>query len=419
MVRLEATGSSRDERANEAPLAGVRVLDLSHLLAGPYCTMLMAEQGADVIKIEPPNGDIARNRLPATTNDAGERAAAYFVAVNRGKRSVVADLRTPEGQERVLGLLERADVLVENFRSGVLERLLMPRVELAARFPRLIVASISMYGIAGIEPETQLLPGLAILGESVSGVIAYSPRGKEPDWAGGFPLGDFATGLSAHAAILAALYRRTRTDSGALLDISIADAMLSINSTALAKFGATRGEEMPAESYRSAPYGLFPAVDGFLVLGVNTDAFWRRLCMAMGREDLSNDSRYAADADRMRRKPEVDGLVAEWTKGLPRSEVLSRLASQGVPSAPVNYPEDILESPTYGARGMLRVVEDGIGGEVVLPGNPFGPSFAVPRVPRLNEHPEAEFGDGRLAYEPEKSLSTARAVDDEGGETKR
>jgi crotonobetainyl-CoA:carnitine CoA-transferase CaiB-like acyl-CoA transferase len=376
----------------EPPLKGVRVLDMSHLLAGPYCAQLLADQGADVIKIEPPTGDISRRRIPARVNDLGERASAYFLSVNRGKRSVAADVKTDEGRARVLSLLESADVLVENFRPEVLERLLMPRQELAQRFPRLVVVSISAFGIRGIPDETRNLPGLAIVGEALSGTLAYSRGdGDEPNWAGGFPLGDFTTGLAAHAAVVGALLRRERTGKGALLDISISDAMLSINSTALAKHGVTVGTDTPGESYRAAPYGIFPAKDGYLVLGVNTDEFWRRLCVAMERPDLSHDERYAADASRMVRKAEVDGLVADWTRGLPRDVVLKRLADSSIPSAPVNYPADIVKSAIYRQRGMLLEVEDGIGGTIVLPSNPLGPSYARPHVPQLGEDPDATF----------------------------
>jgi crotonobetainyl-CoA:carnitine CoA-transferase CaiB-like acyl-CoA transferase len=383
-----------DQPSDEAPLHGVRVVDMSHLLAGPYCAQLLADQGADVIKVEPPAGDISRRRIPDRTNEFGDRVAAYFLSVNRGKRSVAVDAKTAEGRARVLGLLEHSDVLVENFRPEVLDRLLMPRAELAERFPRLVVVSISALGSRGIDKDLRDRPGLAIVGEALSGTLAYSRgEGDEPNWAGGFPLGDFTAGLAAHAAVVGALLRRTRTGRGGLLDISISDAMLSINSTALAKHGVTVGTDTPGENYRAAPYGIFPALDGYLVLGVNTDEFWRRLCVAMERPDLTYDERYAADKSRMIRKPEVDGLVAAWTRTLPRDELLQRLGRAAIPSAPVNYPADIVRSDIYRQRGMLLEVEDGIGGTIVLPANPLGPTYSRPRVPRLGEDPDAQFDD--------------------------
>lgn len=369
------------------PLAGVRVIDLSHLIAGPFCTMLMADNGADVIKVEPPPGDISRLRAPIKTAGAGRDVSGYFLAMNRGKRSVALNLKT-EGGRTVLGeLIDTADVVIENFRPGVLARLGVDLDQLARRHPAKVFASLTAYGTKGVEPADRDRPGVAIVAEAVSGLTLLArDREGSPTWAG-FPLGDLVSGLTAYGAVLTALWGREQTGEGRRLDLAMSESMLAFNGISLANFAITGRERREAVEPLAVPFGVFPARNGHVVIGVNSDTFWRQLCMAMGRPELADDQRFASHTERAARASEVEELVVQWTAPQDKEELVDAMHAAGVPCSVVADVRDILSNPAFQRRGQLWPVHDGVGGSAVLPGNAMGMAdTAAGPVPRLGEH---------------------------------
>lgn len=368
-----------------APLAGIRVIDLTHLIAGPFCTMLLADAGAEVIKVEPPTGDISRRRIPARSDNGLPDESGYFVAVNRGKKSVTLDLKAPQGLAVLQDLLAAADVLVENYRPGVLDRLGVDIDEICRQHPRLVVASITAFGKRGLPPHLQEVPGLAIVAEAMSGITGRTKSEHGwPVWCG-FPLGDFTAGLTAQAAILTALLARERTGRGAQLDISMADSMLAFNASSLASdtFPQPDGRSAPLPT---VPYGVFRCRDGHVAIGVNSDVFWQRLCAAMERDDLAVDAVLATQEGRGEHADEVKALVDQWTLHLCRDHVVTLLQQHGVPVSPVNQTADVMGSDLFRQRQMLLSASGHPGDLPVIPGSAQGHDVNGRWSPRLGEH---------------------------------
>ncbi|MFT5449333.1 MAG: crotonobetainyl-CoA:carnitine CoA-transferase CaiB-like acyl-CoA transferase [Gammaproteobacteria bacterium] len=375
------------DTAKAEPLHGVRILDLTHLIAGPFCTMQFADAGADVIKVEVPDGEISRHRVPSLSTPDGE-LSAYFAAVNRGKRSVVLDLKTEDAQVNLSRLLASSDVFVTNFRESALERLGLNPHALRERYPGLIVATISAFGIENAS-SAKGQPGLAIVAEAISGISALAEDGDgQPTWAG-FPLGDYVAGLTAYGAIVTALHKRHTTGEGRYLDISMAESLLAFNGITLAReaFHAQAGSEQPQVSESPAPYGIYPASTGHVAIGVNSDRFWQALCEAMQRSELADDVRFASQSARMNNRAQVTELVSAWSSQLSRQEVVRRLVEAGVPVSPVNRAEDILSSEILTERNALLPVQwgDQVVASIPAPAMRFK-SRASYRLPQLGEH---------------------------------
>ena len=378
------------------PLSGIRVIDMTHLLAGPFATMIMADNGADVIKVEPPTGDISRARAPLRPAPEPHGAmSGYFLAMNRGKRSVVLDLRSDHGREAFGRLLGTADVLVENFRPGVLVRLGWDPVEVASAHPRMIVASMSAFGHTGVPPELRDRPGVAIVAEAASGITGVTrARDGKPTWVG-WALGDLTAGLVLYAAVATALVARERTGLGARLDLSMTEAMLALYGPSLGMH-ALGGKHATDGIPPAIPFGVYPARDGYVALGVNTDEFWRRLCLAAGHPEHAADPRYATYLARIERREETDALVSSWTAEHERHALVALLERHGVPCALVGGPGDVLADPALNARGAFWRVDDGLDGDVVLPADPLrfaaGPAGPVPRLGQHTDEVLAELG---------------------------
>jgi crotonobetainyl-CoA:carnitine CoA-transferase CaiB-like acyl-CoA transferase len=358
--------------------------------------MLMADNGADVIKVEPPSGDISRAREPFRSDAKNsESASAYHLAMNRGKRSVVLDLKTEDGRAALARLIATADVLVENFRPGVLARLGFDPESVAAQHPSLVVVSLSAFGGRGIEPALRDRPGVSIVAEASSGITSLTRgRDDEPVWVG-FALGDLVAGLVLYSTVTTALIERNATGKGIYLDLSMAESMLALNTPGLAIHAVT-GEARPDARLIATPFGVYPATDGHVAIGVNSDEFWRRLCHAMVRPDLAEDARFGTHPARIARRSEVDGVVRGWTSDLPRAEILARLQERGVPCAVVGEIPDVLSDPGLVSRGAFWSVDDGMGGQVVLPANPMRfvdrPGGAVPRLGQHTDEVLSEVG---------------------------
>jgi crotonobetainyl-CoA:carnitine CoA-transferase CaiB-like acyl-CoA transferase len=375
------------------PLAGIRVIDLTHLIAGPYCTMLMADAGATVIKVEPPWGDSARLRGARRSVGGDAHVSGFLVAHNAGKQSIVLDLKSPAGRDVLSDLLAGADVLVENFAPGVLDHLGLGIDSLHRDHPRLITASISLFdGTSGDSDFAR--PGLAIVAEAESGLVSMRPGADGRPVSFGFPLGDVASGLTAFAGITTALLERTQTGRGRHVDVSMVRTLVSFNAAALSGFALAGGED---ESIRTVPYGYYPTADGYVAVGINVDHLWRRFTVAIGRSELGNDPRYACYSERDQRADEVNEIVEVWTRSRTSSYVVAALTEAGIPCGQVRSLASLADDPD---SHLLRAVNDGIGGTVRLPRNPMGFERETRTVPRLGEHTATVLRD--LGYSEER-----------------
>lgn len=382
------------------PLAGVKVVELSHLIAGPYCCQMLADEGASVVKVEPPEGELTRHRPPARHGEQGE-VTAYYASLNRGKQSVALDLKHPDGAAIMRRLIEGADVFVTNMRVSALERLGLHPRQLHERYPRLIVACISGFGMENAG-ESAGRAGLAIVAEAMSGATGLTrDHSGNPVWCG-FALGDITAAVSAHASILLALRDQEHHGVGRVIDLGLVECMLPMVSVAM---GRAQVEEQASSdfvgsnSFHGIPYGAFPASDGAVNIGVNRDDFWRRLCVAMGQPELGTDPRYATYVERSRRQQEVHALTENFTRAHTRAQITEKLVAVDVPVAPILNMKEVVRDDYLQQRGALWQVDDGIGGSFTLPANTawFEPPRHTLRIPRLGEHNQAVLAE-QLGY---------------------
>jgi CoA:oxalate CoA-transferase len=382
-----------------APLESIRVLDFTHILAGPYCTQLLADAGAQIFKVEPPGGEFARVRGPRRVGPDGESMSSYHAAINRGKQSIVIDLKRPDGLELAKRLAADVDVVIENFAPGALARLGLDLADLRDRNPRLVTASISLFG-SDAPASTASRGGLAIVAEGESTFTAMTRDASGTPVRLRVPLGDMATGLSAYAGIVTALYERESTGRGRHLDVSMVQTLLSLNA-----IGITAAQiPVPESAHVSslAGYGIFPTADGFVTIGVNSDAFFEKLAVAMGKPELAEDPRYVSFEARDPRASEVDEIIIAWTLTLDSESVIERIGGAGVPCGRIATPEDLLGDPSMRALGLIEEVDDGLGGTIDTPANPMGFRADGPvGIPRIGEHARsvlAAFGIDDLEY---------------------
>lgn len=375
-----------------SPLAGIKVVELSHLIAGPYCCQMLADEGATVIKVEPPGGELTRHREPARRTPEGD-VTAYYASLNRGKQSVVLDLKNPEGAAVMTRLIESADVFVTNMRAEALARLGLHPKALHERYPRLVVVSISGFGMDGAG-EFGDRAGLAIVAEAMSGATGLTrDHLGNPVWCG-FALGDITAAVSAHAAILLALRNQERHDSGKLLDLGLVECMLPMVSVAMGRAqveAKSLSDFAGSNNFHGIPYGAFPAADGAVNLGCNRDDFWRRLCAAMDQPELGTDPRYATYVERAKRQHEVHEITEAFTRKHTRAEITAKLVAADVPVASILSMPEVVADAYLHERGALWEVDDGFGGHFMLPANTAWmekPAHAL-RVPRLGEHGDA------------------------------
>jgi crotonobetainyl-CoA:carnitine CoA-transferase CaiB-like acyl-CoA transferase len=363
------------------PLDGVVVVDFTHILAGPFCTQLLADAGATVTKIEPPGGEWARRRGPRRVGPEGSQVSSYFAAVNRGKRSVMLDLKSPPGKALAEQLVVGADVVVENFSPGTMERLGLGLADFRARRPRLITASISLFGGYDTAGALAERGGLAVVAEAESSLMSQH-RGRD-----GHPittpygLGDMASGLAAYGAITTALFERERTGQGRHLDIAMTRVLLAVNSISITGEQIRSEPGVQQEDSRTAGMGIFPATDGYVAIGVNSDSLFARLALATGRPEITDNPRYASHVTRDSHVDEVNTILEDWSRDRTVDEILAALSPAGVPCGRVNTPRDMLDSPTSTRLALFEVVDDGMGGTIRSPANPFGFQPSLPSLP--------------------------------------
>lgn len=355
--------------AQEAPLKDIVVLDLTRWLAGPYCTMLLADAGATVIKVEPPvTGELTRQLEPILEGD--EHVSGYFLRLNRRKKSVCLDFRNDDDKASFIELVKRADVVVENFRPGVMARLGLGEDYLRSVNPRLVVASISGFGAS--DSPLHDWPAFNLVAESMTGLVQIDSATGQPK-ALGPAIGDLVPSLHALSGILMALLRRGITGKGSYVDIAMFDSCLSLNELAVASATMT-GEEVRYGrriNPNLAPYGLFEAKDGYICIAVASEEQWVRFCRVLGADDLAEIPELRIGAGRVDR---LDDLIAprmhEWLMQRTREEAAEALALGGVPASSVLSALESLDSEQAAARDMVE--------SVVSPG---GASYRIPASP--------------------------------------
>lgn len=336
-------------------LAGVRVLDFSRMLSGPYCTMMLADHGAEVIKIESPDGDTSRSNGPYRDDDPERQWAGYFVSLNRSKKSIVLDLKSDEGRDAALKLAKDADVLVENFRPGVMERLGLGYDDIAEINPRLVYASISGFGNPrnGESPYVKW-PSYDVVAQAMGGLMSITGPDASTPMKSGPGVGDIFTGMMMAFAIIAALRHAERSGEGQFVDIAMYDAMVSLCERIIYQRDIEAVSPVPTGNGHPllAPFGLFPASDGFISIGVVDDAFWHALTIAMDMPGLADDARFSDKAGRRTNAALVNEIVRGWTSRFSKAELSTKLGGK-LPFGPVNNARDIMEDPHIAVRGML------------------------------------------------------------------
>jgi CoA:oxalate CoA-transferase len=372
------------------PFEGILVLDLTRVLAGPFCTLLLAELGARVVKVEHPrHGDPTRAFGPFL-----DGRSLYFEFINRGKESIALDLKDERDRELALCLARRADVLVENFRPGTMERLGLGYDALAAANPRLIYASASGFGQTG--PWSRL-PAYDTVIQAMSGLMSETGFADGPPTRVGASIADLTTGVYTLAAIASALYARERSGRGARVDIAMLDAMLTYLEHGfmhLAAFGRSPGR-IGNRHPSITPFDTFAAADREIVVCAGEDRLFAKLCRAIGREELAADPRFAGNARRTENERALKDELERTLREHPAAAWLERLTAAGIPCAPINDVATIAASPHVAARNMLVTV-----GGLRMPGNPIKIAGCAdpterPPAPALDEHGAAlrrEFG---------------------------
>ncbi len=346
-------------------LEGIRVLDLTHHISGPTCTMLLADYGADVFKIEPIGGEPLR--AMNVVNTAGHRST--FFAVNRNKRSIAIDLKTSAGQQIVRQMAKSIDVLVQNFRPGVAERLNIGYESLSSESPQLIYCAITGFGSTG---PCAGRPALDLVVQAMGGIMGVTgDAGGEPLPCGA-PIADYLAGIHGALAILLALQARTRTGRGQNVEASMLTAMVSVLNLRLQQYWATGTDLTPLGSRhpQNVPWGHFDAADKPFVVAVSTQEFWRRFCKAIERDDLAHNPLYTNNVARCANRKLLDGELAQWFRGKPCAHWLSRLVEAGVPCGPVNSIANLANDEQVRATGILEWIDAGGAGPIPVVGPP-------------------------------------------------
>lgn len=349
------------------PLAGVRIIDLTRMLAGPHCTLILGDLGAEVIKIEaPPDGDYTRQVGPPFA--AGE--SGYFLSVNRNKRSIVLDLKQDAGRRVFYDLAAVCDVVVENFRVGVTQRLGIDYATLRELNPRLVYGSISGFGQHGAMRD---FPAYDLSIQALTGAISITGEADGPPVKMGIPIGDLAASMYGAVGILAALRARDHTGEGRHVDVAMFDANIALLSYLAGPYfldGLTNKQPEGTAHPNIVPYRMYPTRHGHITIAFIGEGFWPILCNALGRPDLANDPRYATNADRLANRAEVDSLLEEMFATWDAEELAQTLLAKGLPVAKVNSIDEALSLPHVADRNMVLIHDHPRSGPVKTLGNP-------------------------------------------------
>jgi crotonobetainyl-CoA:carnitine CoA-transferase CaiB-like acyl-CoA transferase len=365
------------------PLDGVLILDLTRAVSGPFCTMNLGDLGARIIKIEEPGtGDECRGWGPPF---AGQDSA-YFVGINRNKESITLDLKSPEGKQALLKLCAKADVVIENFRPGVMQRLGADYASLGRE--DLIYLSISGFGQTGPDREK---PGYDILVQAMSGLMSVSAYPDGPPVKSGFPVADIVTAFYASQAILASLFSRERTGRGRYIEIALLEAMLGVMCSVTSSWLLCHEDIKPMGAMQASivPYQIFRCSDGMMVIGAPNERLWKSLCRTIGRDDLPDDPRFTRNELRVQHRDELIPLIEAAVVLHPRQYWMEAFEREQVPCGPVLSTGEILSSPRLRDRGAIVTMQDPTLGPIEVLRNPMrfeGVEARLEPSPALGEH---------------------------------
>jgi crotonobetainyl-CoA:carnitine CoA-transferase CaiB-like acyl-CoA transferase len=388
-------------------LDGIVVLDVTQVMAGPYCTMVLCDMGARVIKVEPPDGDSSR----AMAGSAGTESPA-FNAVNRGKLGIVLDLKQATARDAFRRLARTADVLVENYRPGVMARLGLDYATLAKENPRLVYASISGYGQTGPSASKG---GFDLVAQGASGIMSVTGEPGRPPVKAGLPITDLGAGLFALAAILAAVHWRSCSGRGQYIDTSLFEAGLALSVWEATEYFSGRVPGPLGSAHRmTAPYQAFRCADGYVTVGAANDRTFAKLASLLGHPDWLTDRRFATDVERVRNREVLAAAIDEAMSVATRASWLERFAAAGIPSGPINDYAQVFADPQVAARDMVVEVEHpalgrlrGLGSPVKMSATPLDPRR---RAPGLGEHTDEVLRKAGIGDEELREMRAARAI---------
>ncbi len=382
------------------PLAGIRIIDFTRALAGPFCTMLLADLGADVIKVEPPEGDFSRFSEPYPEDDTERAFGGYFASINRNKRGIMVDLKDPNELEKVHALVDSADCVVENFRVGVMEKLGFGFETLHARNPALVYAAIRGFGDprTGASPYAEW-PSYDVVAQAMGGIVSMTGTEDGQVLKVGASVGDLYPGTVAALGIVSALLHAKLTGQGQFLDIGMVDAVTALCEAAVYRYtyAGTVTKPLGNSHPQLNPFDVYKTADGFCAIAAPTQNHWALLCAHIDRPDLIHDPRTLSNKDRVINAPFVKDVIANWTGARTTAEIVEILGG-AVPVGPVNDAEALFADPHLHARHMLVAVEHpGSERPVVLPNSPIHmtatPTGIYRRPPKLGEHNDEVFAE--------------------------
>ena len=392
---------------SRAPLAGVRVIDFTRILAGPFGSMFLGDMGAEVIKVEEPaKGDDTRGWPPFVGGEA-----TYFLSVNRNKKSLTLNLKAPEGQAILRKLIARADVVLENFRPGTMERLGFGYERLRAVNRRLVYCSISGFGESGPEASR---PGYDLIVQGESGIMDLTGFPDGPPVKVGNSIADLVAGMAAAQGITLALLARGRTGRGQKVEIGMLDVMASLLTYQAGLYwnGGGRPTRRGNQHPSIVPYEVFRARDAYLTLGVANSSLWEKTCRALGREDLARDPRFDSETSRVTNRDALIPILNDLLAARPADEWLARLEQAGVPAGRIKTVAEVCESPHLKARGMVVKLPHPKAGEIKMMGVPVRlwqtPGAALAPPPLLGQHTDEILT--RLLRIPKAKVERLRAA---------
>ena len=376
------------------PLDGYVILDFTQFYQGPYATFLAAKAGANVIKIEPPNGERLRGMAPP-----GLTGSYPVAALNANKRGITLDLKTEAGRELVKRMVLKADAVVENYAPGVMDRLGVGWSVLREINPRLVYVTGTGFGLSGPDRDN-LAMDFTI--QAASGVMSLTGYPDGPPLRTGAPYVDILGGVNLYAGLVTALLQRERTGQGRLVEVAMVEAVFPMLATAIDQYHRA-GKTVPGRTgnafanFNRAPYNVYEAKDGHVAIILVTETQWKNLLRAMGREDLNDDPRFISNPARVAHYQETEAIVSTWTKSHTRAEIFQATSRHKIPCAPVRDLQEVLDDPHMHGRGMLEVVDHYDYGPVVLPNSPlrYHDADTVPTrlSPQVGEHNAEIYGD--------------------------
>ncbi|HKX77360.1 MAG TPA: CoA transferase [Novosphingobium sp.] len=399
-------------------LAGLRVLDLTQALAGPYCTQMLADHGAEVVKIEPPeSGDLARTTGAYHAQDTAHVNSGYFHSINRNKKSVVVDLKHPEGPELILDLVPHFDVVVENFRVGVMDRLGIGYETLRARNPKLVYATVRGFGDprSGVSPYVDW-PAFDVVAQAMGGISGITGPDARSPMKIGPGVGDIVPALYLTIGVLSAVIHARATGQGQFVDVSMVDAMLATTERIVQQWSFGKEIAKPEGNYHPlmSPFGIYPARDGHVAIATVSQKFFRIFCEELGAPELADRKEYASQKARSVAGRPLDLIVAEMTARFTRAELTERLGGK-IPFGPVYTMEDISKDQHFAVREMLVPIEvEGIDDELFIAGIPIKMSETPGRItapgPKQGQHSEEVLAQSGLSAERIAELIEAGVV---------